>query len=81
MFATTRFLEDQFGDPDAIAGLAALYDVSVPSKDTMRKWFSRGSISSEWWPVLISLLEKYHGCPVSLSRYVEGSANDADIFG
>jgi len=81
LFATTKFLEDQFGDPNAIAGIAALYDVDVPSTDTMRKWFSRGAVSGEWWPVLMTLLEKYHGSPVSLTRYVGIEANGPDIFG
>lgn len=81
MFQTSKFLKDQFGNPDAIAGIAAVYDVDVPSTDTMRKWFSRGSVSGEWWPILMMLLEKYHGSPVSLEQYGGGSYGSSDIFG
>lgn len=77
-FKTLQFLSDYLITPDAIVGLANRYNLEVPSKPTIIKWFSRKSIPGEWWPVVIALLELHRGAPVSLANYIEGENQNAD---
>ncbi|MFY7925555.1 MAG: hypothetical protein ACOVN5_07070 [Aquidulcibacter sp.] len=79
MFDTRRFLEEKFGTPDAVVGLASHHDIPMPSKDTVRKWFERGALSSEFYPLLIVLLELDGGEPISIRSYLKKEA-DNDIF-
>lgn len=82
MFDNLRFLTEQFGNADAVIGLANHFNVDVPAKDTLRKWFERGSIPSDWWPVVLALLEMDRGAPVSVLDYMgRESENDNGIFG
>jgi hypothetical protein len=81
VFDTMRFIDDHLVNADAVVGLANHLRVDVPTKDTLRKWFTRGSIPGEWWPVMLALLEKDAGRPVSLVQYLEGgTVHVADIF-
>ena len=81
VFDTARFIDDHLINPDAVAGLASSLSVDVPAKDTLRKWFERGSIPGEWWPILLALIETDNGSPVSLKEYMSGSrGNEHSIF-
>jgi len=75
MFDTVRFLQENFNSPDGVVGLLGAYKQDVPPRDTVRKWFSRGNVPSEWFPLLCAILELDHGSPISLAKYL-GSASD-----
>lgn len=81
MFATKLFIQEKLESPDAILGLFGAAGISSPAKDTVRKWFERGSIPSEWWPIVLVVLELTNGGPVSLAGYAGNKATDHDIFG
>lgn len=82
MFATSTFLKDNFGDTDGVTGLVGKHWPVIPAREAVRKWFSRASISSEWWPVLLIVLEKENGgVPVSLAPYSDHGGSDNGIFG
>jgi hypothetical protein len=71
-------MDDHLTNADAVIGLANQFDVDVPAKDTLRKWFERGSIPGDWWPVVLALLEMESGKPVSLLGYLVREQNNAD---
>ena len=77
MFDVTGFLANNFGDADGVLGLTAKHCDRVPQRDTARKWFERGSVSSDWLPELIYALEIETGAPVSLAHYMKGGD---DVF-
>ncbi|MDK4730513.1 hypothetical protein EVC08_016 [Rhizobium phage RHph_N65] len=79
MFDTLKFLQDNFGSPDAVVGMAAQYGIDIPVRDTVRKWFARGAISGEWLPVLLTMLELENGKAISLKGYLSDGGRD-DIF-
>jgi hypothetical protein len=72
MFDTQRFLTENFRDADGVVGLFNAFRLEIPPRDTVRKWFSRGTIPSQWLPMLIAVAELEAGRPVSLARYVGG---------
>jgi hypothetical protein len=80
LFDAARFLEENFGTPDGIVCIASRFGVDVPSRDTIRKWFERGSISGEWLSVLIVLMETQTGSPVSLKAYLKIRGLEYGIF-
>lgn len=73
MFETTRFLQENFNSPDGVVGLLGAYRLDAPPRDTARKWFSRGNIPSDWFPVLCAVLELEGGQPISLAKYLRRS--------
>jgi hypothetical protein len=79
VFDRIKFIDDAQLDPDAIIGMANAANIDVPPRDTLRKWFARGSIPGEWWPVILALLELERGRPVSLLPYIAMGRND-DVF-
>lgn len=81
MFDTEAFLKDQFGNPDAIVGLANINRVVVPERDTIRKWFQRGRVSGEWWPTLFHLAQCNNTEPISMAPYFAQDEASNDIFG
>jgi hypothetical protein len=80
LFKTTQFLEENFATPDAVVGLSSCFNVEVPTRDTVRKWFSRGAIPGEWWPILLLILECQNGAPISLLGYMGKETVSNDIF-
>lgn len=81
VFRTGKFLEDNFGDVDGVIGLVGKHWSTVPQREAVRKWFSRESVASEWWPVLLLVLEAHKGKPVSLSPYMtRGGRVNGSIF-
>lgn len=70
MFDAKRFLADNFRDPDGLVGAFHAYRLDIPPKDTVRKWFSRATIPSEWFVMIIVVLELENGRPVSLTPYI-----------
>lgn len=80
-FNTEQFMEDNLVNADALVGLANHLNVNVPAKDTLRKWFERGTIPGEWWPVVLAMLELESGSPVSVVAYLRGNAGSAGSAG
>ena len=74
MFATNRFLEDHYRDPDGVVGAFNAYSLDIPPRDTVRKWFARGSIPSEWFPMLVAVRELDTGEPIRLAPYLTKGA-------
>lgn len=70
MFDAKRFLRDHFRDPDGVVGVFNSFRLDIPPKDTVRKWFERGTIPSPWFAMLVAVLELEKGRPISLSRYI-----------
>lgn len=70
MFDVKRFLTENFRDPDGLVGAFNAYRLAIPPKDTVRKWFSRETVPSEWLPMIIAVLELENGKPVSLTPYI-----------
>lgn len=75
MFNHAKFMGDNFRDADGLIGLFSVYRVACPAKDTVRKWFERGSIPSEWFVMAVCVLELDRGEPVSLVEYIKGEAD------
>lgn len=71
MFDTKRFLEDQFVSADGLVGSFNAFRMDIPSRDTVRKWFERGSVPSDWLPLLICVRELETGEPVKLAKYLK----------
>lgn len=71
MFDHAKFMSSNFRDADGLIGLFAVYRVSCPAKDTVRKWFERGGIPSEWFVMAVCVLELDRGEPVSLIEYLK----------
>lgn len=76
MFAAANFLTDHFGDTDGVLGLVGKHWHEVPRRETVRKWFRRASVASEWWPILLFVLEINNGEPVSLAPYFATGGED-----
>lgn len=70
MFRTKRFLVDHFSAPKGVISFLDAYGAALPKEPTVEKWFQRGSIPSEWLPVLLAYLEIDRGGPVSLIAYL-----------
>ena len=80
MFDIHRFLEDCFGSPDGVVGLASTHGIDVPSREAVRKWFARGAIPAEWMLTLLLIVQRDTGCPVDVSKFIKPEA-DHGIFG
>ena len=78
MFKTRQFLQDQFTDPDGLVCLVEKHCSMQPQKEAVRKWFQRGSVPSDWWPLLIIAALRETGEVPPLGNYL-GGVND--IFG
>lgn len=76
MFDTPRFLSENFGTPDSTVALLQTQVGYTPNREAVRKWFSRGAVPSDWFPVLIIALERYAGAPVPLINYLHGGQFD-----
>ena len=74
MFDAQRFLADHFRDADGVVGLFNAFRMDIPPRDTVRKWFERGTIPSSWLPMLLAVAELENGKPISLTRYVGGKS-------
>lgn len=74
MFDTPRFLAEHYGTPDAVVGLCNAYRIDIPARDTVRKWWSRGAVPSEWFPVLVAVREIETGEPIRLAPYLRSRA-------
>lgn len=73
MFDAAGFLRDHFTDPNVLCEILARYDVEAPKNDTVRKWFSRGSVPGDWLAVLVAIAQHISGgTPPVHTFYVTG---------
>lgn len=70
MFKAKSFLVEMFGNVQGLLSFLGAYDAPLPNAGAVEKWFQRGSIPSDWLPVLLAYLELDRGGPVSLSSYL-----------
>jgi hypothetical protein len=69
-FAARKFLKDKIGAPANVIKLFEVYGFEAPKLDTVQKWYTRDSLSIEWFPLLLVLAEMNAGSPISLANYV-----------
>ena len=74
MFRTKTFLIESFGNVQGLLSFLRAYDAPLPGASAVEKWFQRGSVPSDWLPVLLAYLELEHGKPISLTSYLGGGA-------
>lgn len=74
-FDTVRFLKDRFQNPSGLAAFASAYSFSL-NQSAVEKWFQRGRVPSEWFSVLLALLELETGQPVRLAGYLGRGRHD-----
>jgi hypothetical protein len=72
VFRTKQFLVDHFQTVQGVVSFLGAYDAPLPNAAAVQKWFERGSIPSDWLPLLLCYLEIENGTPVSLRGYVGG---------
>lgn len=66
-----QFLVDHFKTPDGLIYTFNAYAVEAPPRDTVRKWFERSSLSTEWLAKALAVAELEQGSPVSLVGYIK----------
>lgn len=71
VFQTRRFLVDHFKNPPGLLAFLGAYRAPTPESAAAQKWFQRGSVPSDWLPVVLSYLEIDNGAPISLIPYLE----------
>ena len=71
VFDFRRFLADHFRTPASLQALVAAYGYAAPKLSTVRKWWSRGSIPADAFPVLLVIAELEAGETVDLMRYTQ----------
>lgn len=70
MFNTKQFLVEMFGNPQGLLSFLRSYDAPLPGAAAVDKWFQRGSVPSDWLPILLAYIELDRGEPVRLSSYL-----------
>lgn len=70
MFDFGKFLEEKFQSPIRLTRFMAAYGGLTPDVGAVRKWFQRGAIPAEWFPVILAFLEIEEGAPIRLARYL-----------
>jgi hypothetical protein len=77
-FDFRQFLEEQFHTPAALQALVIAYGFTAPKLSTIQKWWSRGSVPADAFPILLMLAELEAGTLVELMRYIPRSkTNDS----
>lgn len=78
MFDTKSFIADHFVDANGVAGLLSKHGFEAPKVNTIAKWFYRGAVPTDWWPILFLVAQRESPEPLNLTKYVKGG--DYDIF-
>lgn len=71
MFNTKRFLQDHFRTPIELVEMFRSYGMTPPREGTASQWFTRASVPSSWFALLLVVLEMHRGGPVSIVEYME----------
>ena len=72
MFDFKNFLTQNFGNAGSIMQLVSGYGLVPPPRDTVRKWFQRGSMPGCWLALLCALHEFEYGRSISFTPYISG---------
>lgn len=77
MFDAEQFLREHFPGPGDVIEFLRAHGYTPPKENTVYTWFRRGVLPASWGYLLIALLERDAGAPVSLDKYVcvRGSDN------
>ena len=70
MFDTFTFLKDHFRTPPELVAMFRSYGLEPPRDGTVSQWFNRKTVPSNWFPILLAVLELHHGAPVSVVNYM-----------
>lgn len=69
MFDAAAFMKTYFSGPGQIYGLLVAYGLT-PKEDTVGKWWQRKSVPTEWFAVILGVLELENGAPVRLVPFL-----------
>jgi hypothetical protein len=72
VFNHKKFLKDNFHSPIKLVSFLTAYGADTPELAAVYKWFSRGTVPSDWFAVLLAYLELENGNPVRLHPYLKG---------
>ena len=67
-----KFVAEQFHDAERLISTVRAYGLEAPNKQSVYKWLQRGTIPSEWLPILLVVLELDRGSPPRLAQYLRG---------
>jgi hypothetical protein len=69
VFNTKKFLQSHFNSASVVYNFLVAYSVSV-RLEAIQKWWQREKIPSEWFALILALLELDRGEPVRLAQYL-----------
>jgi hypothetical protein len=69
VFNWKKFLQLEFNSAGAVYNFLSAYSVSV-KLEAIHKWWQREKIPSEWFALILALIELDQGKPVSLAQYL-----------
>lgn len=78
-FDYAGFLADYCGDVDGVLGLLTEYYETGPTREAVRKWFTRSGVPAHWFPLILTVLERNSGAPVSVMAYVGGTSSQETV--
>lgn len=68
-FQGKQFLRKFFDGPADLIRVVTGHELGEPNYEMVNKWFQRGKISADWFPLLLCTLEIEHGEPVKLWEF------------
>lgn len=74
MIDAKAFIQNNFQTPANVSVRLKSHGLPAPKLAAVEKWLQRGSIPSEWLPLLMYVLEIENGKPVSIVTYLTGKA-------
>ncbi len=68
MFDARKFLTEEIGQAQSVHAMfsSAGYVLSLAA---VKKWYQRSTIPGDWLALLLALMERERGAPVSLTEY------------
>lgn len=69
-FDAKGFLTKNFQTPANVVSRLAAYGFETPKVHAVEKWFQRGRVPGEYWPLLVSVIELDRGRPVSVTEFL-----------
>lgn len=64
------FLVENFGSVQGLLSFLRAYDAPLPGAEAVQKWFSRESIPTKSFALLLGYLEIDRGTPISIVAYL-----------
>lgn len=69
-FDTRSFLTEHFGTARSLTAFVRAYGFDAPNDAAVDKWFQRGSVPSDWFALLVTLLSMDRPEGAKLSRFL-----------